>query len=525
MRHILIILILALSGTSVSARKLTSCEERLYGEIRLAEAIQKAPKVEDTRPALSKEEVAKITAVLRQPHLPGHHGVRIITDEPEETPDPDRPLKFTLPNGAVKYMIGFSGQKAMYVDDVREIFQGGIKKTQPIHLFNQNGIQYGVEIDPDGKKIHYAYNSSLWDIYAVPFKSPATGEMTIKIFAGGMGNYSEGEKAGHPMVVRDGSQTRQRLFFDGKFQQQPEYEDNGMGGYVLTGINPIAPLNRLTPQPGKWILKDRHGTGFQHGYGGGPVTLANGDLYTTKEGWVAFIHESVIQQKIIRFPNGTKVTMPYLTVQSVTYLDPTLTTVMAPARTIWSPVRPDGTVYQAAIRHSLQGSPLTEGLHINPMVDGRPIESAEELARLRAEGKEIVMDGMHSHGEYYAEYGGSGIKFKEDFSDPRPIVDEFGEIEDFLKVLSPIFTWRGRPVSTFIDGQEYVMAHAVDRANIPEGVPMNVMPASENWVHFNRQIIAFPIERYMLNGSEHIRIKDNTGLLEYLARYQAAQIW
>ncbi len=476
--------------------------------------------------ALSKKQVAEITARLRTPLKSGQHGVRIITDEVEETPDPDRPLQFTLPNGKTKYMIGFSGQKAIYVDNLKNLFEGGIHRTQPIELFNRNGYQYGVEVDPaTGKKIHYAHNSSLWDIYAVPYKK-ADGSPAIKMFAGGMGDYASGPKAGQPLMPGDGFMTRQRLFFEGEFQYKAGNINNGLDGFTLIGSGPYAPLNRLTPRQGQWILKDRHGTGFQHGYGGGPVTLANGDLYTTKEGWVPFIHESVIEQKRIRSADGNIQVLPFLTVQSVTYLDPTLTQVMSPTRTIWSPIRADGTVFEAALRHEWSGSPLTEGLHVNPKSSGKVIGSAEELAEIRARGDEIILDGMHSHGEYYGEYGGSGIKFDENFESAKPLVDEHGEIEDFLKPLAPIFAWRGRPCSTFIDGQEYVMAHAVDRSKIPSGILMNRMPKKgEDWVHFNRQIIAFPIERYMLNGSEHIRIKDNTGLLELLSKYRAVDKW
>lgn len=469
---------------------------------------------------ITREEVAEIIADLKKPHKPGEYGVRLLTDEPEEAPDPDRPYPIQLPDGRVLQMIGLSGGKAIFSENLAELFNGGVVPISRVDLYNRNGHKYASEVDSNGKPLHYAHNSSLWDVYAIQFRD-SSGNLRTKIFGGGMGD----DASGKPYLMSgETATTRQRLFFEGEFEIGPE------GSFKLIGKDPYAPLNKITPVPGEWIMTagDKY---FRHGYGGGPVTLLNGELYTTTDGAVPFPHEEVIESRVDELGGA----LPWLTVQSMTLMDQELGEAVAPSKVIWSPFNQNGEPFAAAIRPSYDGSPLTEGIHLVPMHDGRPIKSSAELKELRENGKKIYFNGMHSHGEFYGEYGGSAIRMDENFSNPQPSLTENGELDDFLKVLAPIFAWRGRPVSAFaelklthlvIEDQEYVLAHGVDRSKIPSGIPMNKKPAkTEHWEHFNRQVMVFPIRRTATARGDKIEIMDNTGLLERLSRYKAPVIW
>ena len=63
------------------------------------------------------------------------------------------------------------------------------------------------------------------------------------------------------------------------------------------------------------------------------------------------------------------------------------------------------------------------------------------------------------------------------------------------------------------------MLHGVDRSSIPAGIKLDQLPQVHEWQYFKRQEIVVPVERYLENGVEKIRLKDEAGLIDYLKKF------
>ena len=421
--------------------------------------------------------------------------IRIITDENHEVPDPTRPLLVRLPSGDSKYVIGLSGQNILMVDSLNDLIFGGIRRTQKVDLTNQYGFNYGGEINPStGQPLGYDRDSSTWDVAVFHYRDEA-GQESLRVLAGAMGTGEDGK----PLLVQDGhNNTRQRLFFDAEFR-----------GTKLHASNPRAVLNSGKPLNGNWIQHDDKGRIiFSHGYGGEPVTLANGDLYVDERGWVPFVYETVVEQRE---------KIPYRTAIVVAYLDRTLSRVMQPAKIIFDVFKPDGSIWEAAQRPT--AGPLVEGAHIEVRHNGRPVESLKELKSLRSQQAQLEYQMLFSAGEYFGHYGSYMAHSKNNLENFVPVLNEQSELLDLTAPLRVLFTWIGRPVSFHVKGQEYLMIHGVDRNSLPRGFVLDQLPEPNEWPHFRRQEIVVPVKRKLKNGVEVLEIQDASGLLERLKNY------
>lgn len=446
---------------------------------------------------LSREEHKKIIQGLKK-SSPSNQRIYVLTDENEEVPDPTRPLPLVLPNGQKKFVIGFSGQNIMLVNSLQDLIFGGLKNTGKVELLNEFGYPYGGEINPaNGQPWGYSQDSSTWDVAI--FKYPKdNGEMGLKVLAGAMGTGEDGK----PFLIRDGyNNTRQRIFFDAEFR-----------GQKLHASNPKAILNSGKPVNGNWIQRNSKGEViFSHGYGGEPVTLLNGDLFVDHRGWVPFVHETVVEQKNVPHP------IPYRTAIVVTYLDKTLSKVMAPAKIIFDVFRRDGRIWKAAERPT--AGPLVEGPHIEVQHNGKAIESAAEIEALKKKGAKLDYQMLFSAGEYFGFYGSYMAYSRGNLESFEPVVDNNGELLDITAPLRVLFTWIGRPVSFHADGKEYLIIHGVDRLSLPEGFVLDQVPKGHEWPYFKRQEILVPVEREMKKGLPVLKIKDDSGLIELLKKY------
>lgn len=459
------------------------------------------------RMELSRPEHQKIVSELKRPALSGNH-VRIVTDENYEVPDPTKPLLIDMPDGKKKYVIGFSGQNIMLIDSLEKLVKGGTFPVEKVDLLNENGHPYGGEIDPaTGRPFGYAFDSSTWDVAVFRYLDPQ-GRMKLKALAGAMATGSDG----YPLLIKDGhNNTRQRLFFDAEFRPS----DNR---YRLLAMNPKAPLNPGLPKDGNWIEHDQNGNViFSHGYGGEPITLANGDLYVDERGWVPFVHETVVEQRNERQSDGSVHKIPYRTAIVVTWLDQTLSKIMKPAEIIFDVFRPDGKIWKAA--HRPTAGPLVEGPHIEVQFEGKPVKSLAELKSLRSKSASLGFQMLFSAGEYFGHYGSFMAYSQGDLSHMKGLTDEKGELEDITAPLRVLFTWIGRPVSFHVGDKEYLMIHGVDRSSLPPGIELDQLPKPHEWQHFRRQEIVIPVERYMDKGLRKLRMKDDSGLIETLRKY------
>ncbi|MFL5785436.1 MAG: hypothetical protein ACJ76H_12535, partial [Bacteriovoracaceae bacterium] len=392
---------------------------------------------------LSREEHRAIVRELKKISDGGDH-VRIVTNEDHEVPDPTRPLMVDLPNGEKKFAIGFSGQNIMLFDSLERFVKGGSFPVDKVDLLNKNGFPYGGEVDPaTGRPFGYAFDSSTWDVAVFRYRDN-NGTTKLKALAGAMAD----DENGRPLLIKDGfNNTRQRLFFDAEFV----ISDNK---FHMVANNPKAPLNKGLPKDGNWIQRDENGKViFSHGYGGEPITLQNGDLYIDDRGWVPFVHETVVQQMDVRDNDGVVHKIPYRTAIVVTYLDSTLSKIMAPAQIIFDVYRPDGQVWKAAERPT--AGPLVEGPHLEVQVNGKAVESLAELRKLRKNKSSIGFQMLFSAGEYFGTYGSYMAYSEGDLHHMQPVTDDKGELLDLTAPLRVLFTWIGRPVSFHVGDKEY----------------------------------------------------------------------
>lgn len=446
---------------------------------------------------LPRDEHKKIIKELKTPSETNQR-VSIITDENFEVPDPTRPLMLELPDGKTKYVIGFSGQNIMLVDSLKDLIYGGLKKTSKVQLLNKFGHQYGGEINPStGKPFGYSEDSSTWDVAIFKY-TKTNGEKALRVLAGAMGTGLDGK----PFLVRDGyNNTRQRLFFDAEFR-----------GEKLHASNPKAILNSGEPEDGNWIQRNSRGeVVFSHGYGGEPVTLLNGDLFTDRRGWVPFIYETVVEQRNEPGP------IPYRTAIVVTYLDKTLSRVMSSQKIILDVFRRDGKVFKAAERPT--AGPLVEGPHIEVQHNGKAVESNKEAQALIAQGARLDFQMLFSAGEYFGTYGSYMAFSRGNLESFEPVLDDHGELLDLTAPLRVLFTWIGRPVSFHAEGKEYLLLHGVDRTSLPEGFVLDQIPKGHEWPYYKRQELIVPVEREMKKNLPVIKIKDDRGLIERLKKF------
>lgn len=465
---------------------------------------------------LERVEHQHITSELRKESASDKQ-VHIITDGHRGVADPTRPELITLPDGKKKYVMGFSGQQIMMVDSLKELIHGGIKPVHAVNLINAFGFPYGNEIDPEtGREIGYDFDSSTWDVSLFKFKNNS-GETKLKVLAGAMGD----DESGKPLLNRDGhNNTRQRLFFDAEFIKLA-----GTNEFTLHASKPKAILNAGKPVDGNWVQTNAQGKViFNHGYGGEPITFLNGDLYIDERGYVPFLHEMVVEQRNIKDPRapGGEWKIPYRTAIVLTYLDKTLSKVMEPAKIIFDVYKPDGSIWAAAQRPT--AGPLVEGPHIEVRANGKPVESLAEMKALRKKKTRIDYQMLFSAGEFFGHYGSYMAISKGNFNSFKPVLDEKNELLDITAPLRVLFTWIGRPVSFHVDGKEYLLLHGVDRSSLPEGIKLDQLPQGHEWQYFKRQEIVVPVERYLENGVEKIRLKDEAGLIEYLKKFTPRKV-
>jgi hypothetical protein len=463
---------------------------------------------------LQREEVQEIVAQLQQPLRPGEIGVRLLSNAPFDVADPARPLEITLPNGKNKVVIGLSGQNLMMSDSWEDLVRGGLQKIYKIDLYNEFGHKYGGETDPQtGQAIGYAFDSSTWDTSLIRIRN-ADGSLSYKVLAGAMAN----DSSGRPLLITKGSNTRERKIFDAEFKEIPE----GSGEFRLVATNPHSLFNKGLPKDGNWVEVDAKGHFiFNHGYGGEPVTLLNGDLFVDERGWVPVAIDTVWEQKVVAdssAPGGLRKT-PYRTVIAVGYMDQTLSEVKQAPQIIFDVYKQNGSVFKAAERPFY--GPLAEGPRITIKSLGRALRSMAEVIFMRAQGKSIDAEMLLSAGEYYAKYGSFMANSKKDLHSFKPLKLSDGELDDLTSELAPLFTWEGRPVSFYVGRQEYLLIHGVSRASIPRGIPLDVkIDDPKQFKEFHRQVILVPVMRRKQNGFDKIYIKDNTGLLQKLAQFR-----
>jgi hypothetical protein len=465
-----------------------------------------------TYTVVSRDKHKSILNNLMQKHKEGEYGPRVKTDGSRETPDPERPFPIVLPNGQKKFLIGLSGQNIILVDSLAEYARGGLETVHKIELYNENGYRYGGEVDPKtGKEIGYALDSSTWDVALVRVDLP-NGKFRYKVLAGAMGN----DATGKPLLIA-GLHSRRRVIFDAEFKEQPA----GSRNYVLVATNPKSPLTAVQPTEGNWVQKDANGkVVFHHGYGGGPITMPNGELFKDERGWVPFIHEIVWEQRLVPDPtqkDGVRKT-PYRTVIAVTYMDPTLNTVMEATKPIFDVYKPNGEMWAAANRP--YWGPLVEGGHIEVQFNGKALQSMAQVDLLRRNGRQVDFQMLFSAGEYYSYYGSFLAYSKGSLEQFKPVLNSKGELDDFTESLKPFFTWLGRPVSFHDEnGVEYVSVHGVPRSTVPANILLDrKLEKDSDWQHFKRRVIVFPVDRTNENGVSKIRIKDNTGFLDLLKK-------
>lgn len=457
-------------------------------------------------PRLTRATQSEIVAQLRRPLAAGKQGVRMVTDVPFEAPDPERPAPIHFRDGRQKYLIGLSGQHFILVDQLTDYVRGGVQPLYKVYLKNENGHTYGGEINPaTGLPIGYAGDSSVWDIAAHQLFDDggkpvfdSEGNPRLKVFAGAMGN----DQFGRPLLIAHNN-TRQRRFFDGVLKTRVV---DGKETYEIIAGQPKAPLNRLEPTGGDWFIAGR----FNHGYGGGPVTLLNGELYRDELGRVPFIYEAVVEQSIV---DGRK--NPQRTAILVAYMDPTLSVVLEGPKIILDVYKQNGEVFKAAQRQGY--GPLVEGGHLIVKVGGRPLGSMAEVREMRARDQLFEFSLDFSAGEYYGQYGSFEAVASGNLENLQPVLDEDGELYDLTAPLKGIFGWMGRPARFYVGDQEYVQAHGMDFSELPQGLVLGERPEDDRWQHFKRGVFVFPVD--VENGPRGQRrrvIRDDTGLLQRL---------
>jgi hypothetical protein len=455
-------------------------------------------KLEVDESVLTLKERSEITVELEQPHKEGEYGPRIITKESFETPDAERPYPITLPNGETKYVVGLSGQSILMVDRLSDL-SGGVQKVIRVELYNENGHRYGGEINPrTGEPYGYALDSSTWDCAIFAVKN-ADGTVSYKGLAGAMGNYKNGKPF---IMVGKHLHSRRRIVFDVEFKQV-----NGEWTAVFT--NPKDILNKGTPGHRVWLEPGV----FNHGYGGGPITLLNGEVFAGRDGLPIMVYEQVTEQRIVYDPKLKRnKPIPYRTSIVKAKVDPEFSKLMEEPKIILDVFKPDGTIFKAAERPS--NGPLFEGGHIEVQYKGKPVKSMDEVREIYARGEDVDFQMVFSGGEYFAKYGSFQAYAKGDLMNMKPIVEKNGEVYDFTEELSELFIGTGRPVTYYDEhGQEMVLFHGYNKTELPKDISLEKIPEAGQ-----RKILSSPVERVIENGVSKIRLKDNTGLMKKLRK-------
>lgn len=458
------------------------------------------------KPQIERAHAEHLIRQMSKPHAPGQHGVRLISWNGTETPDPDHPIPIQFPDGQ-KWVMGLSGQSILVADRLSDF--NGSQRLDPvkIRLVNRNGFPYGEEIE-DGVPVDYTVGSTAWDAFVVGITGPK-GIQELKIFAGTMGD----DAYGRPLLQRDSlaRPTRQRTVFDAKFIPQPD------GTHVLTGYNPRTFFGYQTPTGKNWLLKDGSGiTRFAHGYGGGPMVLENGELYLNPNGYLEMYHEEVVEER-----DG----WPYRTAIIRTFLDPIRMQAVGERKIVLDVFKPSRGSNEKKVAYAatkrLDGGFLIEGSHVQALIRGVPARSMDEIRSAREKGIQITLRMVASPGDYFSTYGSAMAIADAESSSFRYVEDGHGELYDFLKDLRPLFTWMGRPV-LYVDefNQEMVAFHGVPRTSLPDEIPLDIFPHDpKTFARFKRGILTSPIEPIRINGAQGIRLKDNTGLLKRLRNF------
>ena len=442
-----------------------------------------------------------LTGLLRE----GQTGVRILSKNKFETPDPAIPRQLEFPDGKTKIVFGVSGQKMGVAETLQSLGKGGVKPFMRMRFYNRHGHEYGAEVDQQGRPIAYKDSSALWD-GSFAHALNKDGSKSLVMFAGAM---ADDPLTGRPYTMASGKNpTRQRMFFKGKLVEDPV----GSGEFTMVGTDPWTPLNEELPDEGKWT-KERSGRNvFRHGYGGGPVTLSNGDLYFDELGRVPFVFDGPRDQT---FRDGAWV--PGATVMWVAYMDASLTRVLSPPEIILDPFKTDGSAHPEAERTSEGFGALVEGGNLVVMNGDKPIASHEDLMEMRRQNRKVGFKMFVSMGQYHKRYGSFLATSEGGLNAMKFVLDEkTGRPLDITAPLGVLFLSIGRPAPYFTGGQMNLLVHGVPIAWLPEGFQLSHFPKGAEWDFFHRQIISVPLKNGK-NGQPEI--DDNTGLLPFLKRH------
>lgn len=460
------------------------------------------------RPFIDETYARALVEAAKQPHLPGQYGPRLITDEVGETPDIDKPVRVTLPDGKQAWFFGLSGQQYLLVDSIDQLARGGTVRPRKIEMLNENGFPYGQDYDPrTGKKIPYALDSSTWDASAVQ-AFDQNGRPTLKLLAGALANGPDGK----PLLIRqkNAAQSRRRVVF-----HDVQWKKDAAGEWTLSARQPKSPFFNTDMRDGTWSRFDADGKPiFIHSYGGGPVKLANGETYPDTDGNLHWAGDGVFEvRKVIGAKRGEWKYTPYHSGMYMAKLDPTLTTVVEPPHVVLDGFKEDGSVYAEAHRPGI--GPLVEGGHIEPRVvlengKTRPIMSLADLKDIRARGLQEYMIMVGSTGRYDRNYGTFEAIAAPGSTDFKMVIRKNGKLYDLAGAFQVLLYAAGRPVVVVGEsGQSYVLLHGDERLDF-----------DSNLKHLSRQIWMAPVETKTIGGVEYYEILDNTGLLDALRNYQ-----
>ena|GEM_PF-4856508 len=469
--------------------------------------VVEAADLSDRRPFLTDERAHEILKIAQQPLKKGQYGPRLITNEIGETPDIDKPVQVTLPDGSKRYFFGLSGQQYLLVDSIDRLARGGTTRPHSIKMYNENGLPYGDDYDKQGQKLPYAVDSSTWDASAVQAVDE-NGRPTLKLMAGAMANGGNGK----PLMIsqKNAGQTRRRVVF-----HDVKWVPDGLGSWTLEARDPKSPFFTTVLRDGSWSRFDENGRPIMiHSYGGGPVKLANGESYPDEDGNINWAGDGVFEVR--RVVDAKQKELKYTPYQSGMYmakLDPTLKNVIEEPHAVLSAHKEDGSIFKEAERPGL--GPLVEGGHIEPRVvleDGttRAIHSREDLAEIRRKGLREYMIMVGSQGRYDRDYGSFQAVAKPGTTDFKMVVNKNGELYNITSDFNVLTYATGRPVIVHGEsGQAYMLWHADGRVDY-----------TGNLGDLSRQIWIAPVRLTNKDGQEIYEILDNTGLLEELRRHK-----
>ncbi len=475
---------------------------------KLHEAPKKRQAVKDNRPFISERRARDLVEMAKKRHKPGQYGPRLITDQFTETPDIDKPVWVTLPDGKKAAFLGLSGQQYLLVESIDQLARGGIVQPRKIKMLNERGFPYGEDYDPVTKeKIPYALDSSTWDASAVQAYDEI-GRPVLKLLAGAMANGGNGK----PLLIqqKNAAQTRRRVVF-----HQVTWVEESPGQWTLIASQPRSPFFTKVMRDGRWSEFDADGTPQMiHSYGGGVVKLANGESYGDKDGNFHWAGDGVFEvRKVIGAKEKEWAYTPYSSGMYMAKLDPTLNKVIESPHVVLDAYKEDGSVFAEAERPGI--GPLVEGGHIEPRVileDGttREIRSVEDLKDIRRRGLKEYMVMVGSQGPYNKDYGSFQANAPAGTTDFKMVVNENGELKNITEDFNVITYATGRPVIVYGEsGQAYIMWHGDER-----------LDRTGKLADLSRQIWMAPVQIKVVDGVETYEILDNTGLLEELRTYK-----